>query len=909
MTIQHLHPRAVRERPHPPGTAPPVSQEQRVPFAAAEITVEARQAAQRVLESGWVTTGPETLEFEREFAAHVRAPHAVAVSSCTAAIELSLRALRLPPESRVLVPAVTFCGVAQAILHAGLCPVLVDVDPVTAMPSPATVTRAVEACGPPSAMVALHFAGAPAPVAELAEAAGLPPSRVVEDAAHALGTSVDGHPVGSLSQAACFSFYATKNLPIGEGGMVTTGDEQFAARIRRTRLHGMSADAWRRNLPGGNWAYTVEEAGLKANMTDVQAAIGRAQLHHLDDWQRRREVIAARYTAALQTVPGLVCPTLPAGGHHAWHLYVLRVLKEFGTGRDELVTRLAERGIGTSVHFTPLHHMTYFRKAAVFPPEGLPGADDLFPQLLSLPMYPGLPEQSVDRVCSELARLAAPRSQPPPGPATAARLESRPRHAGMRTLVVGAGEAGQALARDLLHASEFGLAPVGFLDDDPARPGSEGLPVLGSLDDTLEVVLEHTIEAVVVAIPGLSPERFRHVVKAAGSAGASVRYLPSFIAALRRDVMGSDMRTMDVHQLIGRSEVHVVSPETGSIIAGKRVLVTGAGGSIGSELCRQVRGFDPSRLFLLDHDESNLHRLQLELYGNALLDDDIVICDIRDRARVDQVFHDLRPEVVFHAAAHKHLPMLERHPCEGVKSNVRGTHHLVWAAVETAVERFILISTDKAADPISILGATKRLAELTVQANAEGPSVLAAVRFGNVLGSRGSLLSVLAEQLSAGGPVTVTHPDVARYFMTVEEAVGLVLEAARLATGGEVFVLDMGDEVRITDLVHKFARSVNVPDPEIRYTGLREGEKLNEVIFSKQEHYTRTSHPKILATKAVSRPSLAALNRHLPDLYAAAEKNDEAETRRSLADLIPGFPAMAGNTPHEARTDPYPDGF
>ncbi|MDQ1050175.1 DegT/DnrJ/EryC1/StrS family aminotransferase [Streptomyces sp. V4I2] len=879
-----------------------------VPFALTSISPQARRAAQRVLASGWVTTGHETELFENEFAAYVSAAHAVAVSSCTAALELALRALRLPAGGTVLVPAVTFCGAAQAVLHAGLRPVLVDVDPRTAMPTPATVAQAARVCGCPQAMMVLHYGGAPAPVADLAEAARLPLTHVVEDAAHALGTSVGDRPVGGLSRATCFSFYATKNLPIGEGGMVTTDDPELAERIRRTRLHGMSADAWRRALPGGSWRYTVEEAGLKANMTDVQAAIGRAQLDRLDDWQRRRRALAARYEAALATVPGLQPLQSATPGRHAHHLYVVRVLDEYGTGRDQLIDRLAERGIGTSVHFIPLHHMPYLQHAAITPPGGLPGADALFPQLLSLPLYPGLTERAVDRVCAELTRLA---------PAAAAHPAETLPSAGLRTLVIGAGEAGEALARDLAHTPQFGLEPVGFLDDDPAkrRAGVIGdLPVLGGLDDTRTAALTHRIEVVVVAIPGLGPERFSQVARAAGAAGMSVRYLPSFIAALRRDVMGSDMRSLDVHELIGRAEMHVVSPDAGSTIAGRRVLVTGAGGSIGSELCHQVRAFGPSRLFLLDHDESNLHRLQLELYGDALRADDVVISDIRDRPRIDQIFRELRPEVVFHAAAHKHLPLLELHPCEGVKSNVRGTENLVRAAAAAGTARFVLISTDKAADPVSVLGATKRLAELIVQSgqqDAPPGTVFAAVRFGNVLGSRGSLLSVVAQQIGTGSPVTVTHPEATRFFMTVEEAVGLVLEAARMARGGEVFVLDMSVPVRIVDLVRKFARSVHVPDVDIRFTGLRPGEKLNETLFAAHELHARTAHPRILAATSTARHERpAALAQNLPALYTATERNDTDETRRVLAELLPGFPAsQPTQQPHADMAVPYPDDF
>ncbi|MFC5911173.1 DegT/DnrJ/EryC1/StrS family aminotransferase [Streptacidiphilus monticola] len=377
-----------------------------VPFARTEICAEARQAAQRVLASGWVTTGPETLLFEREFAAYVGAAHAVAVSSCTAALELALRALRLPPGSRVLVPTLTFCGTAHAVLHAGLRPVLVDVDPDTGMPAAPQVTAAVAATGRPAAMVVVHLAGAPAPLDELAQAADLPLDLVLEDAAHALGTYVGSRPVGALSRAACFSFYATKNLPIGEGGMVTTDDAELAAQVHRGRLHGMSADAWRRYQPGATWQYTVEEPGLKANMTDLQAAIGRRQLLHLPEWQRTREALAARYTAGLRDVPGLRLPREPAGGRHAWHLYPVRVAEqEYGRERDLLIRQLAARGIGTSVHFLPLHRMPYFRRTALCPTGGFPGADALYPGLLSLPMHPGLTGRQVDAVCRALREL------------------------------------------------------------------------------------------------------------------------------------------------------------------------------------------------------------------------------------------------------------------------------------------------------------------------------------------------------------------------------------------------------------------------------------------------------------------------------------------------------------------------
>ena len=336
------------------------------------------------------------------------------------------------------------------------------------------------------------------------------------------------------------------------------------------------------------------------------------------------------------------------------------------------------------------------------------------------------------------------------------------------------------------------------------------------------------------------------------------------------------------------------------------VLVTGAGGSIGSELCRQVFGFAPRRLVMLDHDESNLHRLELELFGEGLLDsDDCVVADIRDRERIDQVFADVKPDIVFHAAAHKHLPLLERHPCEAVKSNVAGTENVLWAALKNEADRFILISTDKAADPTSVLGATKRLAELLVQQEQGGRTKVASVRFGNVLGSRGSLLSVLAEQMSRGLPMTVTHPDMTRFFMTIEEAAGLVVEAARLADHGEVFVLDMGEPVRIVDIVESFAGLMNCRDVQIRFTGMRPGEKLTESLFGEHETPRTTTHPRIFRTD-VPVPA-GGFHQMLRTLNHAAVVNDRECVRRSLKDLLPEYDPQLPRSP--AQPAPYPDDF
>ena len=380
-----------------------------IPFTRTGIWPEAADAVASVLTSGWVTSGRQVMEFEREFADYLGASHAIAVSSCTAAIELALRALDLPHGAKVLMSTMTFCGAAGAIRHAGLLPVLADVDPDTAMPSIDTIAAAARAAGGVDALVVIHLGGLPTDVEALAEAAGVALDHVIEDAAHALGTVVGRRPVGTISRATCFSFYATKNLPIGEGGMVTTEDEALADRIRCTRLHGMTRDAWQRYLPGGNWRYDVGWDGLKANMTDIQAAIGRVQLRHFETMQARRADVAERYDRQLAGVPGLGLPPRPSLGRHAWHLYAVRILPEFGVGRDDAIALLRERGIGTSVHFIPVHRLTWYRHECLLPGGGLPGAESVFAQTLSLPLDHVISDTEVDAVCAALIELGGMR--------------------------------------------------------------------------------------------------------------------------------------------------------------------------------------------------------------------------------------------------------------------------------------------------------------------------------------------------------------------------------------------------------------------------------------------------------------------------------------------------------------------
>jgi len=379
----------------------------RIPFTRTGIWPEAIEAVADVLRSGWVTSGGQVIEFEREFADYVGAEHALAVSSCTAAIELALRALDLPPRAKVLMSTMTFCGAAGAICHAGHVPVLADVDPATGMPSPATARAAARSVGGVDALVVVHLGGLATDVEALAEAAGVDLAYVIEDAAHAFGTFVGDRAVGTISRATCFSFYATKNLPIGEGGMVTTQDEALADRIRCTRLHGMSRDAWRRYLPGGGWRYDVDADGLKANMTDIQAAIGRAQLRHFDAMQDRRADVARRYDERLGGLPGLGLPPRSPQGTHAWHLYAVRVRPEFGMARDEVISHLQDRGIGTSVHFIPVHLLTWYRHECILPTGGFPGAEAVFTETLSLPLDHVISDEEVDAVCATITELGA----------------------------------------------------------------------------------------------------------------------------------------------------------------------------------------------------------------------------------------------------------------------------------------------------------------------------------------------------------------------------------------------------------------------------------------------------------------------------------------------------------------------
>ena len=440
------------------------------------------------------------------------------------------------------------------------------------------------------------------------------------------------------------------------------------------------------------------------------------------------------------------------------------------------------------------------------------------------------------------------------------------RDGGDRTLVYGAGDSGEQLVEQMLRDPQSRYTPVGFLDDDPAkcRLHMHGQRVLGTGAD-LEIVLSRTgATTVVVAISGVESSLLLDLDRRCRALQVSLRVIPSTSEIVGGAVRLGDISHVTEEDLLGRRPIETDETGIREFIEGKRVLITGAGGSIGSELSRQVHRYGPSFLALLDRDESGLHGTQLSIDGRGLLSSDsLVLADIRDADRMDEVMQLVKPDIVFHAAALKHLPLLQRYPEEARKTNVEGTRNVLEAAYRAGVSAFINISTDKAADPTSVLGETKRMTEILTASVPEvptpfGPSRYLSVRFGNVLGSRGSVLIAFRFQIEHGGPVTVTHPDVTRYFMTIPEAVHLVLQAALIGDHGETLILDMGEPIRIADVARQMIDKSG-RDIEIVYTGLRPGEKLDEVLVSHAEVAHCRTHPLISHTRVSQAARSAAL--------------------------------------------------
>ncbi|MGX1982289.1 FlaA1/EpsC-like NDP-sugar epimerase [Thermolongibacillus altinsuensis] len=434
----------------------------------------------------------------------------------------------------------------------------------------------------------------------------------------------------------------------------------------------------------------------------------------------------------------------------------------------------------------------------------------------------------------------------------------KPATAKKRTLIIGAGAAGTMVTRQLLNNHEAELQPVAFIDDDPNKQKLHfyGVPVVGSTEDIEKIVELLHIDHIVIAIPSLTQKQLNRIFNECTKTKAKTQIVPKLEDIVTGKVSVSQFRDVQVEDLLGREPVELDIESISSYIKDKVILVTGAGGSIGSEICRQVCRFNPKKIVLLGHGENSIYQIDMELRNTYKDQVEIVpvIGDIQDRDRMFEVMEEHRPHVVYHAAAHKHVPLMEYNPKEAVKNNIFGTKNVAEAADTFGVETFVLISTDKAVNPTNVMGATKRIAEMIIQQlDKKSKTKFVAVRFGNVLGSRGSVIPLFKKQIQAGGPVTVTHPDMTRYFMTIPEASQLVIQAGALAKGGEIFVLDMGEPVKIVDLAKNLIKlsGYTVEEIGIEFTGIRPGEKMFEELLNENEVHPEQIFPKIYVGKSV----------------------------------------------------------
>jgi FlaA1/EpsC-like NDP-sugar epimerase len=485
---------------------------------------------------------------------------------------------------------------------------------------------------------------------------------------------------------------------------------------------------------------------------------------------------------------------------------------------------------------------------------------------------------------------------------------NRRRRDSKRVLIIGAGDAAKLVVKELTINPNLGLEPIGFVDDDPAKHRRTllGLPILGPLSTIKSAVEQYAVSELIIAMPSARGDVVRRVVRAGLDCGIPTLTVPSLPELISAKTNGASLREVEIQDLLRREPVVTDLAAVAELGTGETVLITGAGGSIGSELCRQISRLAPARLVLVGHGENSIFDILHELEPNfpeVLLVP--VIADVRDRKRMAAIFKMYKPHAVFHAAAHKHVPLMEENVIEAITNNVFGTLNVVDASLEAGVQHFVFISTDKAVRPTSVMGATKRVAELIVQrAATKHERNFVSVRFGNVLGSRGSVVPTFLRQIRSGGPVTVTHPEMQRYFMTIPEAVQLVLQAGALGQGGEVFLLDMGEPIRIVDIATDLIRLSGLTvgsDIHIKFTGMRPGEKLYEEMFFSAENVLRTDHPKVLRARNGILPE--GVMRRIEALVKAAEsEHPDEELRQLLRNLLPDF------HPHPAPSLSVSDG-
>ncbi len=465
---------------------------------------------------------------------------------------------------------------------------------------------------------------------------------------------------------------------------------------------------------------------------------------------------------------------------------------------------------------------------------------------------------------------------------------------GKRTLIIGAGNAGVAIAKEILSSNKINFSLVGFIDDNPLKQYTTvlGHRVLGFSKDIPEVVKDYEIEQIIIAIPSAELTTIRHLSEICVGCGCEVKAVPGIYQLINGQVSVQRLKNVDVTDLLGRDPVQINLDEVMGYIEGQCVLVTGGGGSIGSELCRQIASHSPKALIILDIYENNAYEIEQELKRkHPELNLITLIASVRDSVRMDDIFKKYTPDIVFHAAAHKHVPLMENSPNEAVKNNIIGTYKVAKCADRYGTKKFVQISTDKAVNPTNIMGATKRVCEMIIQHFAKtSKTSFVAVRFGNVLGSNGSVIPLFKKQIEAGGPVTVTHKDIIRYFMTIPEAVSLVLQAGAYAKGGEIFVLDMGEQVKIYDLAKNLIRLSGYEpnkDIKIEITGLRPGEKLYEERLMEEEGLTKTANDKISIGKPIEfdeKKLLLMLDKLYDEAYAESD-----EIKRLVKELVPTY--------------------
>jgi FlaA1/EpsC-like NDP-sugar epimerase len=464
-----------------------------------------------------------------------------------------------------------------------------------------------------------------------------------------------------------------------------------------------------------------------------------------------------------------------------------------------------------------------------------------------------------------------------------------------RTLIIGAGDAGEQIVRDMRRQKNSPYMPVGFIDDDVIKHGDyiQGVKVYGDREDIPTIVEKLNVDIVLLAIPSASSRDIRDILSyVRKSLVKEIRTIPGLNELVTRNITLSDIKKIRIEDIIGREQVSIDKKIVTGFIQGKTVLITGAGGSIGSELVRQTLVFKPKKIIALDIDETELHQIELEVSHYKHFELVPVVADIRNRHKIEIVFNEHLPDIVFHAAAYKHVPMMEKYPEEAIMVNIFGTKIVAEAAIASGVKKFVLVSTDKAVRPTNIMGATKRTAEKVVkELNSLGKTMFISVRFGNVVGSRGSVIPIFEEQIRKGGPITVTHPEMKRYFMSISEACILILQAAAMGEGGEVFHLDMGEQIKIVDIAKEMIR-LNGLEPDIDitivFTGIRQGEKLYEELLTDTEDTEPTAHPKIFKVKDMS-----SNNEHILQNVMLFEeiiqKKQWAWIYNLLVDLVPSY--------------------